>query len=63
MFQLKQLDEFLMDNDILKVCICGWVDLLKEGCEAVLILVEKEKGERYLPFTCENINKIFQLEK
>lgn len=33
---------YLLDNDILKACICGWVDLLGGEYKAVLYLVEKD---------------------
>lgn len=32
----------LMDHDILKVCICGWVDLLGEEYKSALYLIENE---------------------
>ena len=57
----------LMDNNELRACICGWVDLLKDEHIAVLYLVEKETTEQFkdqapafLSFKKENINKIFQ---
>lgn len=49
----------LLDNEVLKVCICGWVDLLGDKYEAVLFLVKKD-GD--MAFTKENIFKIFQAE-
>ncbi len=50
----------LLDNKIVKACICGWVDLLVEDYKAVLFLVEKDKGGQSILFTEENMNKIFQ---
>ncbi len=50
--------EGLMNDNILKACICGWVDLLKEEYEAVLFLVEKDREEPFLPFTLGSVNKI-----
>jgi len=50
----------LLDNNRLSVCIMGWVELVRERYKAVLFKVEKEKGENPIPFTIENINKLFQ---
>ncbi len=48
----------LLDNNILRSCICGWVDLLGDNYSCVLYLVEKE--EKGMEFTKENMNKIFE---
>jgi hypothetical protein len=64
---------YLLDNDILKACIGGWVDLLGDEYKAVLYLVEKDgasaaqgSGEHGdaggLPFTTTTINQLFQSE-
>jgi ribosomal protein L30E len=50
---------YLLDNDLLEACICGWVDVLEQDYKAVLFLVEKEKGEQSLPFSKDNLNNIF----
>jgi len=57
-FIAKQVN-FLLDNDILQACICGWVDVLGEEYKAVLYLVEKDAGESAIEFSAENMNKIF----
>jgi hypothetical protein len=49
----------LLDNG-LKVCICGWVDLLRDEYNAVLFLVTKNKEGQIFPFTQEHINTIFK---
>ena len=49
----------LLQNDILKVCICGWVELLGDNYEAVLFLVEKKPGKHSLAFTEANMNQLF----
>lgn len=59
---MERYVRYLMDNGILSVCICGWVDLLHEEGEAVLFLVEEKEGTQFLPFTKENIDKIFHSE-
>ena len=51
---------YLLDNDILQVCICGWVDILQEEYKAVLFLVEKQKGNVAVPFSAENMNSKFK---
>ena len=52
----------LINNNILQACICGWVEFLKDEYKAVLFLVEKEAAAGAIPFTNENINKIYRLE-
>ena len=53
----------LMDNNILQVCICGWIDLLEDEYKAVLFLVEKLKSNNAVPFTKEQMNRIFDDKK
>ena len=50
---------YLLDNDILQACICGWVDILQEEYKAVLFLVEKQHGEDAVLFSAENMSEIF----
>ncbi len=52
----------LINNNILKACIFGWVDMLEEDYKAVLFLVEKEKSEQSSLLTQDIINKIFQAD-
>lgn len=54
---IEQYVSSLFDNDIFKRCICGWVDVLGDEYKAILFLVEK--GEGAMPFTAENMNKVF----
>jgi hypothetical protein len=49
----------LLNKDILKACICGWVDVLGEDYKAVLFLVEKEEKDNSVPFTKKNLDTIF----
>ncbi len=51
----------LMDKHKLELSICGWVDVLAEEYKAVLYLVGKEKQDKALPFTINNINNIYEL--
>jgi hypothetical protein len=51
---------YLLDNDILQACICGWVDILQEEYKAVLFWVERQNGEGAVPFSSENMNSIFK---
>ncbi|GAC1439226.1 MAG: hypothetical protein NVSMB63_04440 [Sediminibacterium sp.] len=60
---IEQYVNNLMNNGILQVCICGWVELLENEYKAVLFLVEKGKGEHQNHFAKENMTKIFQIEK
>ena len=44
-----------------EMCICGWLEYFQDNIEASLYLVERTKNGMALPFTGENINKIYQL--
>ncbi len=49
----------LLDNNFLRACIFGWVELVGEDYKAALFLAEKEPGENAVALTTENIQKIF----
>lgn len=51
--------EYLLDNDILRACICGWVEVLEQDYKAVLFLAEKKSGTNALPFSALNMDKIY----
>jgi hypothetical protein len=71
---LEQYVTNLFDNNIVQVCICGWVEVLADAYEAVLFLVGKERMSSdhdhratstdltpgHLNFNKENLNKIYQ---
>ena len=58
---LKEYVDDLFINRLVKVCICGWVDVLEEYYKAVLFLVAGEKQKRdAVQFTEENMNRIFK---
>lgn len=48
----------LFANHGIKVCICGWVDILDDNYKAVLYLVENEGLEENL-FTINNLNNLY----
>ena len=50
---------YLLDKDILKACICGWVDVLEQDYKAALFLVEKKKSEESVVFSADNMDRIF----
>jgi hypothetical protein len=50
----------LFENNLIKSCICGWVDFLKEDYRAILFLVETDDLENTMPFNAENLNKLNQ---
>jgi hypothetical protein len=58
-FIVKQA-KYLLDNHILKACICGWVDVLEQDYKASLFLVEKQKSKHALLFSAENMDDIFK---
>lgn len=62
-FDLELIQHYvsdLLNNNKLKACICGWVELVGEEYNAVLFLVEKNKKEPFNLFTMKSIHKILQ---
>jgi hypothetical protein len=57
---MKQQVSYLLDNQIQRACICGWVDVLGEDYKAVLFLVEEKKKGNSVLFSAEQMNKIFR---
>jgi hypothetical protein len=51
----------LINNNILQICICGWVELLDDQYKTVLFLVEKDPAGLRMKFTKENLLKIYSL--
>jgi len=56
---MKQQVDYLLDKNILKACICGWVDVLEDEYKAVIFLAEKERREKSVVFSVENMNDVF----
>jgi hypothetical protein len=56
---IAQQVNYLLENDILDACICGWVDVLEQDYKAVLFLVEKNKSEHSMLFSAESLDNIF----
>jgi len=50
---------YLLGNEILDACICGWVDVLEQNYKAVLYLIEKENKGSSVMFSAGNMNNIF----
>jgi hypothetical protein len=50
----------LFENNLIKNCICGWVDILKEDYRAILYLVEMDSPENAIPFGTEQMNQLNQ---
>jgi hypothetical protein len=57
---IAQQVNYLLDSNNTQACICGWVDLVGQEYKAVLFLVEKEKTDAALPFSAENMDKVFK---
>jgi hypothetical protein len=57
-FIMQQVN-YLIDNDILKACICGWVDVLEQEYKGSLFLIEKEQREGSVLFSKANMDCIF----
>ncbi|OKS88904.1 hypothetical protein [Mucilaginibacter polytrichastri] len=56
---LQQQVNYLLDNDILNACICGWVDMIGGDYKAALFLVEED--EDGIEFEIEELNRIFNI--
>jgi dsDNA-binding SOS-regulon protein len=56
---IYQQVSYLLGNNLLQACICGWVDVLREDYKSVLFLVEKTKKENAVLFSAENMDKLF----
>lgn len=54
---MEQYVGALLDENM-KMCICGWVDVMHEAYKAVLFLVSKNPEEQSLPFTKEHMNNL-----
>jgi len=50
---------YLLDNDLVQACICGWVDVLRQDYRSVLFLVEKTKKGNAVLFSAESMDTIF----
>lgn len=50
---------YLLDNDILQACICGWVDILGDDYKAVLFLAEKQESDKAVSFSAGNMQVVF----
>jgi hypothetical protein len=51
---------YLLDQNLLQACICGWVDVLKENYKAGLFLIEKEQKENSIDFSAINLNCLLE---
>jgi len=49
----------LLDKNIVRTCICGWIDVLEQNYNVVLFLVEKKKEEQSVLFSAENMKSVF----
>lgn len=58
---MQQYVEGLFTEGSVQSCICGWLEFFGNNVEAAFYLVERVNNGRYLPFTEENINKLYQL--
>jgi hypothetical protein len=56
---IEQYVSDLFNNNIIQLCICGWVDVLDENYKAVLFLVSTNAQQNLL-FTQDNMNSIFK---
>jgi hypothetical protein len=55
----EQYVSHLLDNNILQLCICGWVEFLRDNYKAVLFLAGKNDGANDKLFSRETMDSIF----
>jgi hypothetical protein len=60
---LEQYVSGLFNKNILKLCICGWVDMLQEGYSAVLFLAGRHKKNGSQPFSKAVMEAVFNNNK
>jgi hypothetical protein len=51
---------YLLEQDIARSCITGWTEWLGDRFKAALFLIEKKETSGALPFTPENMDRIFK---
>lgn len=56
---VEQYVSNLLGSNVLRACICGWVDVLDDDYKAVLFLVEKTSKANAIPFSAKNMDTIF----
>lgn len=65
-FNAKFLAQYvgeLFNNNIVQLCIAGWVDVLDENYKAVLFLISNNKAENALLCNEDNMNTIFKISE
>lgn len=58
-FIVRQV-KYLLDQNLLQACICGWVDVLKDSYKAGLFLIEKGQKENSIDFSAINLNCLLE---
>ncbi len=58
---IQQYVNNLVNNNIVKCCICGWTEILNGDYNATLFLIEKDKSANSVNFTAENLDNIYKL--
>lgn len=53
----------LLNTNVIKTAICGWVDVLNEDYKSALFLVEKEEKQHAAIFNADNMTAIFEGDK
>ncbi len=50
----------LFEKNLIKSCICGWVDILQKEYLAMLYLIESDNPGNAMPFTPDHLNQLNQ---
>lgn len=58
---LTRYVSYLLEAGIARACITGWVEFVGDSFKAALFLIENEETTEALPFTAENMDRIFKI--
>lgn len=56
---VEQYVSNLLNNNLIRACVCGWADVLEQEYKTVLFLVEKKKEKQSVLFSAEGMAHIF----
>ena len=59
-FMVQQVHDLFAEGSV-ESCICGWLEFFGNKIEAAVYFVEKKRNGISIPFTQENINKLYEL--
>jgi hypothetical protein len=58
--QVTAYARLLLDTGAATACICGWIEVMDQDYEAVLYMVERTDAIDALPFTADNVKRLYK---